>query len=92
MEMAWRLNKNERGYMAYVRYMLRRLRGGEMNRIRCAKCKELLHSKHVHDWVGCGCGAVYVDGGDEYCRLGGHAEDIIMVDDDGNERPFKEAK
>ena len=59
-----------------------------MNRIRCAKCGDLLHSKHVHDWVSCSCKAVYVDGGDRYCHLGGHPEDIIIVEDDGTERGF----
>ena len=57
-----------------------------MNRIRCGKCGDLLHSKHVHDWVGCGCGAVSVDGGDEHCGLGGMPEDIIIVDDDDTEK------
>jgi hypothetical protein len=61
-----------------------------MNRIRCAKCKDLLHSKHRHDWVTCSCKAVYVDGGDDYCRLGGRAENIIIVADDGTEKPFSD--
>ena len=34
-----------------------------MNRIRCRKCKDLLHSEHRHDYKTCSCGAVSVDGG-----------------------------
>lgn len=31
---------------------------------------ELLESKHRHDWQQCSCGDVYVDGGNDYSRLG----------------------
>ena len=59
-----------------------------MNRIKCAKCGDLLHSKHVHDFVACSCGAVFVDGGDEYCRVGGNGypDAVIFVLDDGTEK------
>ncbi len=56
-----------------------------MNRIKCAKCGDLLHSKHRHDFQGCTCGAVYVDGGNDYCRYGGEASDVIVVSDDDSE-------
>ena len=62
-----------------------------MNRIRCNKCNDLLHSKHVHDFVTCSCGAVSVDGGDDYQKLCyKDREDIIIVADDGTEKPMKE--
>ena len=59
-----------------------------MNRIRCKECKDLLHSKHRHDFVTCSCGAVSVDGGDDYCRIMGELNNVIIVNDDGSERPF----
>lgn len=62
-----------------------------MNRIRCAKCRDLLHSKHQHDFVKCRCGAVSTDGGDVEQRwIGGQPENVILVYDDGTERPLSE--
>ena len=55
------------------------------NRIKCDKCKDIIESEHVHDFKYCGCGAVFVDGGQEYQRLGGDAEVIILLDEEGNE-------
>ena len=63
-----------------------------MNRIRCAKCRDLLHSKYRHDFQQCKCSAVFVDGGDDYCRMGGETEDIIIVADDGTETPCRPAE
>ena len=40
------------------------------NIIQCAKCKKILISSHVHDFVACGCGT-FTDGGLEYLRRGG---------------------
>ena len=59
-----------------------------MNRIRCAKCGDLLHSEHRHDFVTCSCGAVSVDGGNDYSRYVGRQEDIIVVRDSGDEVPL----
>ena len=61
-----------------------------MNRIRCAKCNTLLHSSYTHDFKECDCGAIYLDGGDSYSRMGGKVEDIIVVRDDGTEVPLGE--
>lgn len=38
------------------------------NRARCRKCGTFLESKHVHDIQTCACGAVSIDGGQEYIR------------------------
>lgn len=39
------------------------------NRIKCKKCQDIIESKDVHDFQTCKCGAVSVDGGQEYQRL-----------------------
>ena len=40
------------------------------NKIRCRHCGDVLESRHVHDFKFCSCGAVFVDGGQEYLRRG----------------------
>jgi len=56
-------------------------------KLQCNKCKDIIESKSVHDFVRCKCRAIFVDGGDEYCRYGGEIEDIKFLDegDDNNE-------
>ena len=44
------------------------------NKARCLKCKDEIESKHVHDFVSCLCGAIFVDGGNSYWRYGGDME------------------
>ncbi len=44
------------------------------NAVRCRKCGEEIESRHVHDFVRCGCGSVAVDGGHEYLRRVGNTE------------------
>ena len=46
------------------------------NKARCRKCGDVIESKSVHDFVTCSCGAIFVDGGHEYCRQGGWPEDF----------------
>ena len=38
---------------------------------RCPKCGDIIQSKYRHDFQKCKCGACFVDGGDDYTRLGG---------------------
>lgn len=59
------------------------------NRISCAKCGEIIESTFRHDFKYCSCGAICVDGGTSYCRYGGNLEDIIIIEDDGSERPLE---
>lgn len=40
------------------------------NRAKCLECNDVITSKSVHDFVECSCGAIFVDGGDEYHRFG----------------------
>ena len=49
------------------------------NKAQCALCKDIIVSTHVHDFVQCSCGAIFVDGGNEYLRRGGNFENIIEL-------------
>ena len=55
------------------------------NAIRCKTCGEVIESKHVHDWVCCSCWGkgdgkgCFVDGGHEYCRIGGDLNEIDIL-------------
>jgi len=40
----------------------------------CNKCEDHIFSKHRHDFVTCSCGAISVDGGQEYLRRSVSAE------------------
>ena len=53
---------------------------------KCSKCGDIIQSKHRHDFVRCKCGACFVDGGDDYTRLGGNDGAMPeMVEDDDAE-------
>lgn len=40
------------------------------NAAQCAKCGDVIESRHRHDFVSCSCGAIFVDGGRDYIRYG----------------------
>ncbi len=40
------------------------------NSATCLLCNTTIESKHVHDFVSCKCGNVFVDGGLDYIRRG----------------------
>lgn len=48
-----------------------------VNKCQCAVCLDIIESRHRHDFVRCGCGAIFTDGGTEYVRRGGKIENII---------------
>ena len=50
-----------------------------VNKIQCKKCKDIIESKHVHDFKWCSCKSIAVDGGLEYLRRIGNLEDIIEL-------------
>lgn len=54
------------------------------NRARCKKCNDIIESKYRHDFVSCKCGAIFVDGGNDYFRAGGDFQYFERLDDDGN--------
>ena len=48
-----------------------------VNKCQCARCLDIIESRHRHDFVQCKCGAIFTDGGTEYVRRGGEIENII---------------
>ena len=40
------------------------------NRCQCNVCKDIIESKHRHDFVQCKCGRIFTDGGTDYVRRG----------------------
>lgn len=38
------------------------------NAIQCVNCRDIIESKHTHDFKWCKCGTVAVDGGLSYAR------------------------
>lgn len=38
------------------------------NAAQCLQCKDIIESKHRHDFVCCSCGAICVDGGHDYLK------------------------
>ena len=47
------------------------------NEAQCAKCGQIIFSRHRHDFVSCKCRAISVDGGLEYRRYVGDFASII---------------
>lgn len=39
--------------------------------IQCPECLDILYSRARHDFHGCTCGKVFIDGGFDYTRIGG---------------------
>ena len=53
------------------------------NRARCRRCGDTIESKTRHDFVTCGCGAIFVDGGTDYFRAGfDHPDDFEQMGED----------
>lgn len=52
------------------------------NSAKCLKCNTEVESVHRHDFKGCKCGNIYVDGGKEYIRRCGnlYAEPPTWID------------
>lgn len=47
-----------------------------VNKIKCKKCGDIIVSEHRHDFKYCKCGAVAVDGGQDYLKRCGYLEDM----------------
>lgn len=61
-------------------------------KIKCLKCNDIIESKHAHDFKRCKCGACFIDGGNEYTRIGGDFNNIHWVYDDGHEEEINYKK
>ncbi|MDD6652793.1 MAG: hypothetical protein PUE43_02990 [Clostridium sp.] len=57
-----------------------------VNKIQCNKCKDIIESKHVHDFKWCACKSIAVDGGKDYLRRVGNLEDIIELSEFENKQ------
>lgn len=47
--------------------------------IKCKKCQTVIFSRAVHDFHYCPCKTVAIDGGFDYTRILGNAEDFIEM-------------
>lgn len=47
--------------------------------LKCNHCKDEIYSMHRHDLVSCKCGKIFVDGGDDYMRIGGYPKDYTYI-------------
>ena len=59
-----------------------------VNKIRCKKCNTEIESKDVHEFKYCKCGAVAVDGGQEYLRRIGNPEDIEDISETTSRKKY----
>lgn len=48
-------------------------------KLRCKRCTDVIESKYRHDFVRCKCGAIFIDGGNDYTRMGGDLENIEIL-------------
>jgi len=58
-----------------------------MSKARCKNCKEVIESKHRHDFVACKCfknkqntTGIFIDGGNDYRRCGGNFDNLEWLD------------
>lgn len=49
------------------------------NAVSCLSCGDFIFSSHRHDFVTCTCGAISVDGGQEYLRRVGELEAYVEM-------------
>ena len=47
--------------------------------IRCKKCEDIIFSRTLHDCRSCTCGAIFIDGGFDYTRIGGCIDNVVDV-------------
>jgi len=45
----------------------------KVSAIKCINCGDIIFSRARHDCRGCTCGAIFIDGGFDYVRVGGQA-------------------
>ena len=61
-------------------------------KIRCLKCNDIIESLSVHDYKKCKCGACFIDGGNQYTRIGGNPESIVIIKGNGTEEKLNANK
>ncbi len=50
-----------------------------INKAKCKKCNDIIISAYRHDFVECKCGAIAVDGGQDYLRRIGSSTNRIEL-------------
>lgn len=55
------------------------------NRAKCKLCQSIIESFHSTDYVTCSCGEISLDGGSDMIVYANDLNNIIRVDDQGNE-------
>lgn len=50
------------------------------NAIQCVHCRDVIESKHTHDFKSCKCGAVSVDGGLSYTKRSFRESPLDFID------------
>lgn len=48
-----------------------------LNRAKCKNCGNVIVSRHHYDFQRCKCGAIFVDGGNDYWRCGGKLSNLL---------------
>jgi hypothetical protein len=58
-----------------------------IKKLKCKNCGDEIESEHRHDFTGCSCGDIAVDGGDAYFRMV-HSKDAEweVLRDDSDEK------
>lgn len=46
--------------------------------VQCKQCKDIIYSRARHDFRTCTCGAIFIDGGFDYIRIGGDIEEPLI--------------
>lgn len=59
-------------------------------KIKCLLCNDIIESMSLHDCKYCKCEACSIDGGKQYTRIGGDFDKIVVVNEDGTEKPVSE--
>lgn len=52
--------------------------------LKCLHCNDEIKSLYRHDFKMCTCGKCFIDGGNEYTRVGGNSGDYALIDDDAD--------
>lgn len=55
-------------------------------KIKCLKCNDIIEFMNLHNCRDCKCGACYIDGGNQYARIGGNPKFINLVYEYGTEK------
>lgn len=61
-------------------------------KVKCLKCGNIIEGDRKGNLISCQCGSCYIDETPYYVRIGGDPEQMMSIDDNGNEKPMTAAK